>query len=219
MKLPLEIWLSKEKLTQSSQALFKESTICFRAEAYKASLLYSYLGFMLIIKERILQSKAPKDIPQSKWEKTITSLKNEEGWDKAAYEALQTKKPANYFRITDTLRREITYWKDRRNDCAHFKNETIDAHHVESFWSFLEHNLPKITVEGGMLTLIFKFKDHFDVSLTPAYEDYSNLIKEVEFSIASNELYEFFEELVSLIFNSNSDIDYHVVTPKIRTTS
>jgi len=73
MKLPLEIWLSKEKLTQSSQALFKESTICFRAEAYKASLLYSYLGFMLIIKERILQSKAPKDIPQSKWEKTITN--------------------------------------------------------------------------------------------------------------------------------------------------
>ncbi len=215
MKLPIEVWLSKEKLNEATRTLFKESTICFRAEAYKASLLYSYLGFMLIVKERILQSKAPKDIPQSKWEKTAMSLKDEESWDKAVYEALQTKKPANYFRITETLRREITYWKDRRNDCAHFKNEAIDAHHVESFWSFLEQNLPKITVEGGMLTLILKFKDHFDVSLTPISEDYSNLIEEIEFSVAGNELYEFFEELVSVIFNSNSGIAYHKVLHKI----
>ena len=215
MKLPIEVWLSEEKLTDATRTLFKESSICFRAEAYKASLLYSYLGFMLIVKERILQSKAPNGIPQSKWEKTASSLKNEEGWDKAVYEALQTKKPANYFRITETLRREITYWKDRRNDCAHFKNETIDAHHVESFWSFLEHNLPKITVEGGMLTLISKFKDHFDVSFTPLHEDYSNLIKEIEFSVAVNELYEFFAKLVSIIFESTSRIAYYEVLHKI----
>ncbi|NJM79738.1 MAG: hypothetical protein HC854_09145, partial [Flavobacterium sp.] len=100
------------------------------------------------------------------------------------------------------VRQQIKYWKDRRNDCAHFKQNEINISHVEIFWSFLKSNLSKITIEGGKLNLLKKFLNHFDETKTPPDSDYTHLIKEIEHAIEINESESFFIELDNLIGTS-----------------
>jgi hypothetical protein len=195
MKLKIENWIIDQKLSKKVTPLFDEAIKSYKASAYKAALLFSYLGFMTILKERIINAQLPPGIPQGMWDQLKRDIQNRESWDKKIFETTQIQNPAIIFPITDTIRREIVYWKDRRNDCAHFKHEQIDYHHVESFWSFLETNLSKLTINGGKDALIRKFKNHFDPSLTAPDEEILPLIVEIENAVEAAELTAFFESL------------------------
>lgn len=199
MKLNIEEWVNKQGFTYSIKQQFDESIICFKVGAYKAALLFSYLGFMSIIKERLLKSKMPSGFPEGKWKQVMEHIQDVEQWDKKVYEYIQMKKPQSLFNIPDSTRREIEYWRDKRNDCAHYKNESIDMYHVESIWSFIQRNSSKITVDGGKDALIEKLKNHFDISLTPKDTPYDDLIIEIEVSVEKNELADFFEKLLTIL--------------------
>jgi hypothetical protein len=203
MKLNIENWISKNQFEDSSKTLFNESILCYKTGAYKASILFSYLAFMVINKTRLLNSKTPSGIPQGKWDKTIRDLQDEENWDKVVFDTTQTKRPSPVFNINDSLRREIVYWKDKRNECAHFRNVLINAHHVESFWDFIISSLPKMTVIGGKSSLLQKYYQHFDISLTPKGLDFSELINEIEYSVEEIELEEFYSEIVDNLKGSH----------------
>ncbi len=86
MKLNIENWISKNQFEDSSKTLFNESILCYKNGAYKASILFSYLAFMVIKKTRLLNSKLPSGIPQGKWDKTIRDLQDEENWDKVVFD-------------------------------------------------------------------------------------------------------------------------------------
>jgi hypothetical protein len=103
------------------------------------------------------------------------------------------------FNINDDIRQQIKYWKDRRNDCAHFKTNDIEAHHTESFWSFVKSNLAKISIEGGKESLLNKFEKHFDTTFTPPDADFSPLVKEIDESVEINELSNLWSELINKI--------------------
>lgn len=195
MNLKIEKWIIDQKLSKKVTPLFDEAIKSYKASAYKAALLFSYLGLMTILKERIINAQPPPGIPQGMWDQIKRDIQNRESWDKKVFEATQTQNPAVIFPINDTLRREVIYWKDRRNDCAHFKHEQIDYHHVESFWSFLETNLSKLTINGGKDALIRKFKNYFDPSITPPDEDILPLITEIEHAVDAADLRVFFESL------------------------
>lgn len=57
MQLPIELWISERYQSQNINELYKEAVICYRNGAYRASLLLSYLGFLTIIKETIINSR------------------------------------------------------------------------------------------------------------------------------------------------------------------
>jgi hypothetical protein len=193
--MTIEKWIKEsKKLSKNSTVLFDESFLTFKIGAYRASLIFSYLGFLTIIKEIILASKKPNPIPQSRWDKILFELKNEDTWEKRVYDELaNSSKPI--FNINDSIRQQVKYWKDRRNDCAHFKQNEINHNHTELFWSFIKSNLLKITIEGGMENLIKKFEIHFDTTQTPLDKDYSNLIYEIENSVENSQLNEFYQRL------------------------
>ncbi|EIM72917.1 hypothetical protein A3SI_19066 [Nitritalea halalkaliphila LW7] len=197
MQLKIEKWIVEQKLSAKITPLFDEAIKSYKASAYKASLLFSYLGFMTILKERIIKSQLPPGFPQKLWDKLKTDVQNTEVWDKKVFDSTQRIDPSKIYPISDTLRREVVYWKDRRNDCAHFKHEKIDYHHVESFWSFLETNLSKFTVNGGKASLLRKFKDHFDFTITPPDKEINSLIIEVESAVDVSELKLFFSDIES----------------------
>jgi len=66
MKLQLEQWLDDQTLSSESQSCFEESFICYKVAAYKAALLFGYLGFLTTIRDRILQSRSPEGIPEDR---------------------------------------------------------------------------------------------------------------------------------------------------------
>lgn len=209
MKLKIESWIESNMFSDDVNMLLNDSVICYKAGANRASLLFSYLGFLTILKERMLNATRPALFPESHWTAITRNLRNEDSWEKAIFEATQMRESFTndvpkvksrdaIFAMNENLRIQILYWKDRRNDCAHFKHNAIEGHHVDSFWSFIQSSLPKMTVEGGMQTLITKILNHFNPILTAPDADYTPLVKEIENATESFKLKEFWEKLLTM---------------------
>lgn len=194
MKLPVETWIQERAYGVNVRKLFHESSICYRNSAYRASLIFSYIGFLTIVKETIIKAQIPTSFTSGEWNIIVNKINDDEIWEKEVFEILiNTKKPI--FKISDDLKNQIKYWKDRRNDCAHFKYNEIEAQHTESFWSFVKSNIPKITVEGGMESLLNRFEEHFDETKTPLGSDFTHLVKEITNSVLPSEREDFFKEV------------------------
>ncbi|MFC7358629.1 hypothetical protein ACFQO1_13110, partial [Jejudonia soesokkakensis] len=56
MKLPMEKWLDEQDVSEQAKSTFQEAMICYKAGAYRAAYLFSYLFFMLVVRDRILQA-------------------------------------------------------------------------------------------------------------------------------------------------------------------
>jgi hypothetical protein len=194
MKLPFADWVSQLTLSTNVSALLDEAFICYRSSAYRASMHFSYLAFLTMIKELIMKSVKPTAVDQGRWDALLLKLQNDELWEKAVFTEL-TNSSNPIFNMPDDLRQQVKYWKDRRNDCAHFKSNNIDHYHTEAFWSFLKSNLFKMTLEGGKASLLNKFSRHFDLTYTPANIDYGHLVVAIDNSVPVTELTDFWKEL------------------------
>lgn len=194
MKLPFENWTLENQFSVKVLSLFQESIICYKHGAYRASLLFSYLAFTTYIKECLIKGKKPDSIDVRRWNSVQSELQDDDKWEKRVFDELNNSS-SPIFNVKEDLRQQIRFWKDRRNDCAHFKNNEIKSHHIECFWSFLRSNLIKITIEGGKENLIKKFIDHFDTTKTPPNTDYNHLIKEIENAVEIIEFEQFIVEL------------------------
>ncbi|MGE0567518.1 MAG: hypothetical protein AB7O73_06175 [Bacteroidia bacterium] len=194
MKLPIESWIYERNYGTNIRRLFSEAVSSYKNNANRASLLFSYIGFLTIVKEAIIKAQRPSDFAEVEWNDLINKITNDDTWEKEVYELLiRSRKPV--FNLTEDLKQQIRYWKDRRNDCAHFKYNEIESHHSESFWSFIRSNVPKITVEGGMESLLNKFGEHFDETKTPPGTDFTPLVKEITNSVLTTEKEDFFDKL------------------------
>jgi len=221
MKLKFESWIETSSFSRNAQALFEASVGCYKAQVYTASLLMSYLGFLTVLKDRVMAGAKPALFKQELWDGLINNLKNEDKWEESIYDAsLQQEKttggkPATrtqdpVFVINDNLRNQIRYWKDRRNDCVHNKDNQITIAHVESFWAFLESNIDKITIEGGKVSLLNKFKRHYDRSYTAIGEDITPLVKSIRGAVHKSELDAFWADLINIVedlFDYSNEIE------------
>ncbi|RRA97011.1 hypothetical protein [Paenimyroides viscosum] len=206
MKLRIENWIDNNNFSEDVKVLFTDAVTCYKAGANRASLLFSYLAFLTILKERIIGGTKPNTFEQGNWNSLITKLQNENLWEANVFEATQQREKIDQatkqrtrdpiFNINEDLRSQIKYWKDRRNDCAHYKDNIIETFHTDAFWAFIESNMSKITIEGGMQSLINKIYRHFDPTITPPNKDITPLIKEVEFSVERSKLKNFWEALL-----------------------
>jgi hypothetical protein len=218
MKMPFEIWIETRQYGRSVTALFEEAFTCYRNAAYRASLLFSYLGFMTIIKETIIRSAKPTAIPQSRWDRIILLLQNDDHWEKTVFEEL-VNGTSPVFNINDSIRQQIKYWKDRRNDSAHFKTNEIESYHTESFWSFIKSNLLKISVEGGTQNLLNKLERHYDPTFTPPNKDVAPMVREIDETVEPIKLAEFWEDLSNRIdylgFSYFGETDFTLVIKSV----
>jgi hypothetical protein len=96
-------------------------------------------------------------------------------------------------------------------------NEITYAH-VESFYSFLVSNLPKVTLEGGKDALLNKIQRHYDTMYTPANTDVSPLVREITYAVSKVELPDFFKEAFSRIddiFDYSKEIKFSLEVLKL----
>lgn len=202
MKLPIETWIEERHYSPNVGELFQEAVICYRNGAYRASLLTSYIGFLTVIKDLMNRSKLPTDFIEAEWKDKLKEVNNHESWENAVFDALlQGSKPRakEIFRLNDDIKNQLAYWRSRRNDAAHYKDNEINGHHTEAFWSFIKSNVPKMAVNGGLQGLLNKFSDHFDEDKMPAGADFRPLVREIPSSILVGEYPEFFDRLKRVI--------------------
>ncbi|WFB66858.1 hypothetical protein [Chryseobacterium sp. WX] len=200
-------WLSdKFKNSIDPKFLFEESVKCYKIEAFRASLLFSYLGFFTYIKEMIISSNKPTPIAQSRWDDIISKLNKDDYWEQRVYDEL-VNSTSSIFNFNDSIRQQIKYWKDRRNDCAHFRDNEINHHHVEMFWFFLKSNITKISIQGSKENLLEKFKAFFDKTKTPPNRNPDYLIYEIEEAVEYADLQIFYDQLNNITIVGESFVD------------
>ncbi|UYO34729.1 hypothetical protein NF868_11560 [Bacillus zhangzhouensis] len=209
MRLQIEKWLDQQNFKEDINSLFEESITCYKASAYRASFLFSFLAFQSVIKERILKAEMPKNHNPHTWGGIQNNLRNEDRWDLEVIESIKIiNEGKRLFNITQDLRDQVLYWKGRRNDCAHSKPNTISYSHVESFWLFLISNLPKFFVDGGFKALLQKIDKYFDQNYTNKNADFKNIIQDVPFAVNEEDANSFIKELYEIIAGLE-DEDYY----------
>lgn len=118
----------------------KELFVITKVGAYRAAYLMSYLGYITILKDRLINSEhtLPNGYTEHSWRRAISDLKSDKQWENAVSEAIFRQPDKNPFLINDDLRKQHDYWRIIRNDCAHAKSNLISSPHVESLWLYLE---------------------------------------------------------------------------------
>lgn len=199
MRIKFELWIAEQKFSIPVRRIFAEAIVCYRSEAYRAAMVLSYIGFLSIIKERLLKASCPVGIIPANWTAMQRNLQNDDKWDETARDATQQKNPVPIFLVSDDIRLQILYWKNRRNDCAHFKKNEVDYHHIEAFWSFIQGNLSKLAVNGSLAAVVNRIQNHFDISLTPLGVDPSPIVEEIDSAIAIPDLPTFFVQIDAVL--------------------
>lgn len=166
MKIAFEDWLSTQELSDDAQGCFDEAFLCYRVKAYRAALLFSYLGFLTVLKRRLLAARPPQGVGEKEWDACHKRLKQEDGWEKAVFTEVERQNGQPYFSLNDDIRQEVRYWRDRRNDCAHFKRRVIETAQVEGLWSFIRSRLDLFAVVGSGEDLLTRVVDHYDPTRT-----------------------------------------------------
>lgn len=197
MRLRFSEWLESQEMEDEARDLFSESVKCYKASAYRAALLFSFLGFQTVLKHRMLVSKTPEGYQDSEWTTIQNLLRNDDKWEKAVIEAIKTGKKT-VFKVSVDLNEQYLYWRNRRNDCAHAKGNAIDYPHVESFWLFIESNLSKFVVNGGKAHIIEQIINYLNPSITPVGTDIEPITKQIPFAVELNDYKDFLVELLKI---------------------
>ena len=182
-------WLIDNGLEEDD--LFSEALKCYQIEAYKASFLYSYLGFVNFIKEIILNYKGvPEKIKavngndaEKKWKNKIQELDSEEQWETKTFTFIVMGTEENIFLLKDSIRNEFKQKKGLRNVCAHNKQRKIAINTVEDLWDFIEYSKPYFVINGTVKMLkdqfakIIKFieKEKYEEKVEEIYQYYIQL--------------------------------------------
>jgi hypothetical protein len=189
MKLGFEKYMETENLTKESLELYKESIVCYKAGAYRASLIMSYLAFLESIKNKVIVAERPDEVLDSTWRKIQENILKEDEWDRNTFEVLTQEDfeipngtgtiKKKVFDLSGSLRRELEYWRDRRNDCAHYKKNQITSSHIESFWSFIKSNYKKINMYGSRETLLKKIGDYIELNIKIEDQRVKEILKKI----------------------------------------
>lgn len=156
---------------------FKDGTIlrdilndairCYRNGIARPALMLSYIAFIQAVKDNLLKSDMPKGFNEPRWKACMSKLRQENAWDEQVISCIKCRDKPSYFELTDSLRDDVCYWRNRRNDCAHYKDSEITLSHVAAFWVFIMDNYNKFTPIGSLMQSVNDYKRHYNVSITP----------------------------------------------------
>ncbi len=197
---------NKASFTDDELGLFHDSIRCFHAGIYRPAYILSYQGMMIYFKRLLQNAKMPSGYDSGKWKGIQVNLANDKEWEGELNNAIRTRPDSKntppviaLFCMSDSLRKDFEFWRNRRNDCAHYKEYVINDSHVLAFYSFLTQYLMKISVEGGMVTLLNEFKDACDPTKTSPKASLQPLIDKILSMVNPEEINDFFASLNSVM--------------------
>lgn len=158
------------------RAIFNDAIRCFKCDIPRPALMLSYIAFLQAVKENILNASRPMKVKESYWCKIRKDLSNNEQWEKSTFESIlyqgnTNKNERPIFDISQSLRDDVAYWRNRRNDCAHYRENEISLSHVCAFWQFLISSYTEFMPLGSISQCITEYETHYDISLIPEDAD------------------------------------------------
>lgn len=161
MKLEFEKWIDETaSFSSKGSILIEEAVRCYKVGAYRGAYLFSYLAFKMTIKDRILASSYLNN--KGAWSNDIRNLDVDSKWE-ICLDSLIFKKidDSTVFSLDGDMQKEYDFWRKKRNDCAHAKDEIFDNSTVEMFWNFIKKNIVKFQVMGSEPYLVNSLFEHF----------------------------------------------------------
>lgn len=147
--------------------ILNDAIRCYRNGIARPALMLSYIAFIQAVRDNLLKSDMPKGFNEPRWKACMSKLRQENAWDEQVIRCIKCRDNPPYFELTDSLRDDVCYWRNRRNDCAHYKDSEITLSHVAAFWVFIMDNYNKFTPIGSLLQSVNDYKRHYNVSITP----------------------------------------------------
>jgi len=165
-----------------AREMLDDAMTCYVHDIPRPALILSYLAFCITVKENILSSSMPSGHDAGRWSNRMSNLRSDDKWEEelqncVAMQRDKSKTPVvePVFDIPDHLREDFKYWKNRRNDCAHYKRNIISLSLVCAFWQFMMSKYIYFQPQGSMSKSIQEYKDYFDLSITPAGTDQTTI--------------------------------------------
>lgn len=191
--------------------ILNDAIRCYRHGIARPALMLSYIAFIQAVRNNLLKSEIPSGFKRTRWNTCMNNLRNEDKWDSEV--VICIKKRANgtndpaFFDLPDTLRDDVCFWRNRRNDCAHYKDSEITLSHVAAFWVFMMDNYNKFTPIGSLQQSINEYNRHFDKSLTPRGTSTERIFKRLSHVIKTQEDLELFLNATSSNMDFKSQCD------------
>lgn len=184
--------------------ILNDAIRCYRSGIARPALMLSYIAFIQAIRNNLLNSEMPDGFKENRWKASMNNLRNETKWDEEVLNCIRmrsTETEPAYFEIADTLRDDVCYWRNRRNDCAHYKSSEISLSHVSAFWMFMMDNYKEFTPLGSLAQCINDYKRHYDLSLTPMGTSTDRIFKRLCLAIKTkDDLLKFLQETFSVMY-------------------
>lgn len=208
-----ERWLDEMNIRGQARNFFDESIMCFNVGAYRGALMLSMLGFQTIIKDRVLNASIkPPGLDTEQWDEIRENLIKPETWDTQVINLAGDKKPdiikrlnrlaydniSKVLALTVPQRKKFAYWLDLRNNSVHGKEEIVAAH-VELFWHFIQENIGKFYVNGGVKGFIQNIQFHFDPYNGKAKDNFTSLLSELPTVVEHGDIKTIFSEIYNVL--------------------
>lgn len=181
------------------RAIFDDAIRCYKFDIPRPALMLSYIAFMFAVRKNILGMDRPFGYTEGHWNNLMSELRSQNKADEAFITCITTKedyepkpnqdklKRAAIFNIPDSLRNEVVYWKDRRNDCAHYKKGEISLSHVSAFWQFMMSKYKFFYPGGTLAKSIEEYTRFFDPQYTAPNEKDTEQFKRLVATISDKE--------------------------------
>lgn len=209
---------NKLSFNDDSYGLFSDSLRCFHSGIYRPAFIMAYQGMMLHFRTLIQNAKKPSNYDDGKWKGVIKAVNNDRTWDEQVFSACVQKNELTsvppkvaILDMPDEIRDDFTFWRNRRNDCAHYKSYEVNNAHVLTLYSFISQYLLRISVEGGMNSLLREFKRWCDPQYTSPNTSPQPLVNKIQTMVAPSQYSEFFKMLESVLGFARTEKYYDVL--------
>ena len=185
--------------------ILNDAIRCYRHGIARPALMLSYIAFIQAVRNNLLNSDMPSGFKESRWKASMDSLRSESKWDSEVVDCIKKRAGGNdpaFFDIPDSLRDDICFWRNRRNDCAHYKDSEITLSHVAAFWIFMMDNYNKFTPIGSLMQSVNDYKRHYNLSITPKGTSTYKIFKRLCLAIKTE------DDLLQFLKETDSCMEY-----------
>lgn len=123
---------NRASFTDDEIGLFRDSVRCFHAGIFRPAYIMAYQSMMIYFRRLIQNEDMPAGFDAVKWKKMQVNLAKDKEWEEEVNNAIRKKANAKaappevpVLAMNDSLRLDFDYWRNRRNDSAHYNNSSL----------------------------------------------------------------------------------------------
>ena len=203
-----EEWLvgHKEQINPAAYGLFEDSLRCIKFDIVRPAYLMAYQGMIRHIRDVIVFGVRPTSFNEPAWNGILKDLSLDNPdvkWDDNTYDKIRQGADKNPKRpkvvnMPDEARSKFPYWRELRNVCAHNKEYIFLKAHTLTLYAFIEQFLLRISVEGGLQTLLNQLDDFYNPVLTPPGKDDTEIVKRIPSMVEVGDMKQFLTEVATI---------------------